>query len=110
MPSQIPSKIKIIISGNIGNYREKGTCGRGNFGSADGAQFSFACAALILAGVVDLGFDPFAVHAVFGEHEKQFVVEPDGFGDLLVELSAALDIFGREPTLSNFPRIEDIVS
>jgi hypothetical protein len=56
------------------------------------------------ASFADFGFDPFAVHAVLGEDEQEFVVEADGFVDLLVDFLAGGDVVGGEPTGASWQR------
>lgn len=49
------------------------------------------------SGIRNLGLYPRAVHARFGKDQQELVIDADGFVDLLVNLSAALNIVRGEP-------------
>ncbi len=56
---------------------------------ADREQHTAFVGDFAFTGFSDFGFDPLAVHAVFGEDEEELIVEADGFVDLFVDFSRA---------------------
>ncbi len=48
-------------------------------------------------GFADFGFDPVAVHAVFSEDEKEFVMQVDSLIYLRREFLASFEFFGGVP-------------
>src|SRR5688572_23856623 len=67
------------------------------FNQADWEQLLPPLFYLGLSCASDLRLYPFTCHALFGQHEKQLIVQSNCLIDLGVELSTALHIFRRVP-------------
>jgi hypothetical protein len=52
--------------------------------------------------VRDLRLHPLAAHTGVGQSRQEFVVQPDGFVDLLADFLPGLDVVRREPTADAF--------